>query len=147
MKYIYYLFLITFLLSIYSIVFIGVINVYPYRHIYVQEPIEILNKDKQVKSGENISFLLKWDKKNHYPAIVYRALICNGGWQYHFDPIPENLPLGKHEGTSSYTKIPDISINDRCHLEFNVFLDLGILGQRKSVIFKTEEFDIIDSNE
>jgi hypothetical protein len=108
--------------------------------------MEILNENNEIKPGESISFAIDYKKNKHYPSSATKAIYCENGWAYFYEPLPETLPVGEYRKedslTSDYTVVPIYAPETTCHLVVDFEIDLGFFGRKEGKIAISENFHI-----
>jgi len=92
--------------------------VLPYQVTTIQEPIRILNENKEVRIGEPIMQELKIDKPNDtLPENPTRVLLCDDGNLVTLASLPTalNLPVGKYTlENDRYILPPKVAPGSKC---------------------------------
>lgn len=92
-------------------------QVYPYKVSSIQQPIKILNKNKQVAIGESIIQELHINKPNNAaPIDVSRTILCEDGNLVTLSPnVATNLPIGEYTLINDkYVLLPKVAIGAKC---------------------------------
>lgn len=93
--------------------------VYPYDVSKVEEPITVLNKNKEISIGSNIELELKVYKPNNIKPDTLIFISCDDGNLLPLTPLPVNLPIGKYTVISdSYILPPKVAIGAKCKFNF-----------------------------
>lgn len=99
--------------------------VQPYQLPFVKEPIQILNKDKEVRKGEPILMQIEINKPNELqPYLSAHRVDCDGGTVTEFfRSTPREVPAGKRTVISSDYFLPEslqIKVGATCNFVFNL---------------------------
>ena len=116
------IFMVASWLSIFFITFVSSLFIfwliYPYQVTHIEEPITILNKNKEIRIGEPIQQLLKIHKPNNEsPINPTRVLICEDGNLVTLSALPNtlNLPVGAYTFENDrYILPPKVSPGAKC---------------------------------
>jgi len=93
----------------------------PYRVATIQQPINILNENNEIRIGEAIVQELKISKPNNEPPIdVSRLLLCEDGNLVTLAPVTaSNLPIGTYTVINdTYILPPKVAVGTRCTFVF-----------------------------
>lgn len=90
----------------------------PYQVTSIEEPIQILNPNKEVRLGEAILQELKISKPNDIPPTdTTRVLVCDDGNLVSLASLPNtlNLPMGEYTlRNDRYVLPPKVIVGSKC---------------------------------
>ena len=107
-------------------IFVGLMlfwTVFPYQVSDVQEPIKILNENKQIKIGEPIEMELIVNKPTDIKPIGSVYITCDDGNLVTMNSSVTNLPVGKYTVINNrYLLPPKVMVGAKCQFNFrNVY--------------------------
>jgi len=117
-----------------------------YKTADIDEPIKILNPDKQIAPGEKIVMELHITKYNLYPVKTYNAILCDNGRIYIIGSmVPSgkaSLPVGSFVRVQDTYSLPnDVEAGTVCHFEFQNTYEVNPV---RNIIktWKSEDFSV-----
>ena len=107
-------------------IFVGLMlfwTVSPYQVSDVQEPIKILNENKQIKIGEPIEMELIVNKPTDIKPVGSVYITCDDGNLVTMNSSVTNLPVGKYTVINNrYLLPPKVMVGAKCQFNFrNVY--------------------------
>lgn len=108
------------LISAVFLTWIGVFwAIYPYPTAEVQQPITILNPNKEIAIGDNIVMELKIDKPTNIKPEGARFITCNDGNLVTLSSLATRLPTGRYTYVNDqYVLLPKVQAGSRCTFHF-----------------------------
>lgn len=128
--------------NIFLILLTGFWLYYPYKLPYVQQPIEILNENKEIRIGEPIKMKLYVSKQQELISSSRPNITCNDGNLVTLAPATKTLPKGEYSfETEAYTLPPKVSIGSMCKFNFVNTYDLNPI-RSETVTWSSGEFKV-----
>ena len=112
---------------------------WPYVPMTIEDPIKILNDNKQVVPGGRLVYEMKIDKKLPLPAMISKQLINH--YVITYSQIIGNVPLGKRTMKVSI-RIPPYASGGKYKLKWEGVYKVNPIRE-VSVIEYSEEFTIL----
>lgn len=108
------------LISAVLITWLGVFwAVYPYETADVEQPIKIVNPNKEIAIGDKIIMELKIDKASNIKPGGRRFITCNDGNLVTLSSLVTRLPSGTYTYINDqYVLLPKVQPNSRCTFHF-----------------------------
>lgn len=108
------------LISAVFITWLGVFwAIYPYQTADVEQPIKIMNPNKEIAIGDKIIMQLKIDKPSDIKPGGRRFITCNDGNLVTLATLVTRLPSGTYTYINdAYTLLPKIAAGSRCTFHF-----------------------------
>ena len=118
-------------------------TIFPYQVSDVEVPVKILNKDKQIRIGEQIEMELIVSKPNDLKPEGTVFITCNDGNLVTMNSMTANLPKGDYRVVNNrYTLPPKVAVGTTCQFNFrNVYQVNPIRDITKD--WYSEEFTVI----
>lgn len=141
-KLFYYTGMLSILMLIMLILLAMFMAFYPFRVVEVQSPYPIINENRQVKRGEEIYYLVNYNKHMQVRAESTWFLECSDGSLITLAPTSTNFPIGRHtiiRNTTIPTKVP----LGECKIEQQIQFFVNPL-QVQTFEFESEPFIVVE---
>lgn len=111
----------------------------PYNPLEIMEPLEVLNENKTVISGQELHYRVVFKKNTDKKATISRRMV--DGVVYNFPQIFPQNPTGQHD-TSTFIEIPRAIPEGTYILESTACYQMNPIRE-VCVTYSTEEFKVI----
>lgn len=116
---------------------------YPYPLPYVQQPIEILNENHEIRIGEPIKMKLYVSKPEHLISKSNPNITCNDGNLVTLAPASKTLPEGEYIfEVESYILPPKVSVGSECQFNFVNTYQLNPI-RTETIIWSSQQFKVL----
>lgn len=110
---------------------------------YVEQPIKILNENKQIARGEPIIMELHIVKSNNYGFSSSSTILCDDGRLFTLASRGVNLPNGEYTIVSRSYAVPiTASVGTTCKFKFTNNYKVNPI-RSKPIVWESEDFKII----
>jgi hypothetical protein len=117
-------------------------QLYPYRLPYVQQPIEILNENNEIKVGETIKMKINLVKERNVEVIVRPNVTCSDGVITPLISKSDTLPVGAHIRLSNDYQMPPAPVGAECKFNFEVVYQVNPI-RAEPITWSSEEFKVV----
>jgi hypothetical protein len=132
-----------FLLASIIVLTVLVWTIYPYKTADIQVPIEVLNKNKQVRVGEPIEMKLKIKKYTDITPKGAVYLRCNDGQVIELPSAVTNRPPGEYETVVDKYRVPERAVvGTKCTFNFRNAYQVNPIREIVKDWY-SEEFEVI----
>jgi len=125
------------------ILLIGFWKLWPYQLPYVQQPIEILNENKEIRIGQTIKMKLYVSKPKYIVSESYPTITCTDGNLVTLSPASLTLPAGEYIFESNtYVLPPKVATGSTCQFNFNNNYQMNPI-RNEPVTWSSEQFKVL----
>lgn len=116
--------------------------IYPYKLPYIEQPIEILNPNKEIAIGEKIVMRINVSKQNDMTPTTAHNLTCEDGNLVTLSSSPKTLQKGQYTIISDRYTLP-AKVNKGAICKFNFINNYQLNPLRnETVIWSSENFKV-----
>lgn len=138
--------ILVWLIIIGNLALVGVVAVWllkDYPTTYVEEPIPILNENKQIAIGEPIEMKLHIHKNNEYASSSSSTILCSDGNLFNLPSKSVNLPKGEYTLVSlSYIMPATATVGTTCTFKFTNNYKINPI-RTQTRVWESERFTVV----